>query len=182
MRQAAKIIAILAMVVLVVPVLLYATYDVIAFQSRRPEISNLLAGASQDERAPSPLLTRLVRTSVRGHVSSHVARMLIRDLSISQVCKGTLGWHLTTALWSALVAMHLAENEQIAIFVSRSAVGEGRRGMGTEALARFQRPLSALTLEELATVVAISQAPSVYASSPERLGEYRDRLLGQVRN
>lgn len=183
-RPAAKVAAttIVAVVVLVVSLLSFITYDVVVFQSRRAEISDLSTAASPDERAPSPQLTRLVQASVRGHVSSHVARILIRELSIPQVCKGMLGWHLTSTLWWALVAMHLPENEQVAIFVSRSAMGESRRGMEAEALARFHRTLSSLRLEELATVVAISQAPSIYPSSPEQLGKRRDWLLGQVQD
>jgi membrane carboxypeptidase/penicillin-binding protein PbpC len=77
-------------------------------------------------------------------------------------------------LWRALVALHLSEQTQIALIAARAPMGEHVRGFAAAAEARFGRPLGRLDVRDLATLVAVSQAPSASEAS---LARRRDGLL-----
>ena len=182
MRGLGKIIAVIFLVVAVLPILLFAGYDLTEFQSRRSDIASLISGASADERNPSLATISLVRNSLGGKTSAFAARLLLDKLHIPWVTKGMFGWHATSALWWACVAIHLSEQEQVTIIASHSYMGNARYGFSTESTARFNKPLSSLSTAEIATVVALTKAPSLYASSPERLAQRRDWLLSTLSN
>jgi membrane carboxypeptidase/penicillin-binding protein PbpC len=167
---------------LVLPVSLFIGYDLSAFQSRKAEISTLLSQATHDERQLSPQMSGLVRVSTGGNTTTLSARILIEELRVPQVGESMFGWHATSLLWWAYCAIHLSEQERLTLIASRSWMGNGRYGYSAEALARFQRPLSSLSLAEAATLVALAHSPSLFASSPERLARRRDWLLRQMQN
>jgi hypothetical protein len=160
-----------------IPTILFATYDVLAFQSRQSEITKIFEAASPDERNPPPLLQKLLEASLGGRTAAYAAKLLTLRLSIPKVPGGQ---HAKSLLWWALVALHFDERQQITLIASLNYMGNNRFGMSTESLARFNRPMSALSRDELATLVAITHSPSWYASSPELLNKRKEFLLTQI--
>jgi len=182
MQRVARIATALLALVLLLLLSLFIGYDLSAFQSRKVEISTLLAQATRDERQLSPRTSNLVRVSTGGKTAALSARILIDELRVPRIGESMLGWHATSLLWWAYCAVHLSEQERLTLIASRSSMGNGRYGYSAEALVRFQRPLSSLSLPEAATLVALTHSPSLFASSPERLARRRDWLLHQMQN
>ena len=180
-KRLVRLIIIVVAAAVAVPPVGFFVYDLVVFQPRLKELDALLAHASAAEREPSTDIQRLVEASNDGHVSTLAARLLVRRLHIPAVVEGEGGWHLTTGLWSTLVALHLPRERQVAVVVSWSYMGNDRYGYSSEAVARYGRSLSVLSLDELATVVALNHAPEWYSSSPERLAKRRDWLLSRIR-
>ncbi len=182
MHYTAKIAAALVALVLVMTLFLFIGYNLPAFQGRKGEIATLISHATPDETHLSPQVANLIRISAGKNISALSARILINELHVPSANEGNLGWHATTLLWWAYSTVHLSEHEQLTLIASRSDMGNGRYGYSAEALARFQRPLSSLSLPEAATLVALTYSPSVYDSSPVRLIRRRDWLLRQMQN
>lgn len=150
--------------ILALPFIGFGVYDVAAFQSRRALIEKMMEAATPDEKSPSPMLKKLIRIAMKNRRSDFAARILINELEVPRIIHGSLGWHATNALWSGLVALHMSEDEQVTIIISRSYMGNGRYGYSAESVSRFGRPLSQLSQEELIALVAITHAPSLYLS------------------
>jgi len=182
MRRAVRVAILMLVVLLALPFIGFGIYDLAAFQSRRTLIEQIVSAASPDERNPSPALKRLVQISMHNRTEVFTARILIQDLKIPLITHGMLGWHATNALWSKLVAFHMSEEEQVTLIISRSYMGNSRYGYFAESTSRFGHPLSELSLEELATLVAISHAPSLYLSSTERLNARKEWLIHEYKN
>lgn len=156
------------------PLVLIGAYDAFVFQPRRAEIAAVLARATPDELSLSPYLRQLIKIDTHDRTTSLAARQLLVELHVP---RGMLGWHVTNALWTCLVALHVPDADQVRIFVSTAYLGNERGGFSAGADAAFHRPLSTLALTELATLVTISRSPSMYRPETERLSEARDRLL-----
>lgn len=182
MQRVARIATALLALVLLLLLCLFIGYDLSAFQSRKVEISTLLSQATRDEKHLSPPVASLVRVSTGGKTAALSARILIDELRVPQVGESMLGWHATSLLWWAYCGIHLSEQERLTLIASRSWMGNGRHGYSAEALVRFGRPLSSLSLPEAATLFALTHSPSLYASSPSQLARRRDWLLRQVQN
>lgn len=178
MRRRLLIVSISTLLAL--PFAAFAVYDLVVFQSQRENIDKLLASASPDERQPTESLRRLFRISLNDHTAAFAARVLIRELPVR--INGTLGWHTTNVLWWGLVALHLSEDEQVALITSRSYMGRHAYGFSAESVARFGRPLGSLTVEEEAALVALCHAPSLYSKEPNLLVMRTEWLLRELHN
>ena len=174
MRRLTDVLIRVLATTLLAAALAFAAYDGYVFQPRRDDIDALLTHAAPDERFPPESLAKLVRLAADGATSAHAARLLMLELPVPRLAEGTAGWHLTGMLWRALVALHLSEQTQIALIVARAPMGEHLRGFAAAAEARFQRPLGQLGVGELATLVAVSQAPSAAGAG---LARRRNLLL-----
>lgn len=182
MQFTARITAALLALALLLPLSLFICYDLSAFQSRKGEIAALISQATPDETHLSPQVAHLIRVSTSGTTATLSARILIDELHVPRAGASMLGWHATNLLWWVYCTIHLSEQERLTLIASRSDMGRWRYGFSAEAVARFQRPLSSLSLAETATLVALADNPSVFGSSPERLVHRRDWLLSQVQH
>ena len=178
--RSSRYLLILACTAFAISLILFEAYDAFAFQPRQAEIAALLGNTPREEMNAAPDLRRLLLVSLNGHTASVAARQLLTDLPVPRVTRGMLGWHVTWALWTVLVALHMSESDQLRIFISTANLGDGYRGFPAASEAIFQRRLSKLSLPELATLVAMSHAPSLYSTSPDRLAERRDWLLAKI--
>jgi hypothetical protein len=155
-----KTIFVTVSILIITPVMLFAGYDLLAFQPQRPRIEALIAGAAEDERSPPRELVTLVRTSMRGKVSMQATRVIVSDLPAPHVAHGMLGWHLTNLLWIPLVKLHISDHDQISLLLARADMGNGVTGYSAAARFYFHKGLSKLSTEETAKLVAIGKAPS----------------------
>ena len=171
-------------VIVLVPLLCFAYYDLTEFQPRRDEIAKVIADAHPDERSPPAMLRRLQLTEYRGDLSWGAARLLLYTLDVPDKWLRGSNWHMHGALWWVLVRVHLSEQEQMAIHCSRTFLG--RRSYGFEAGARayFERPLDQLTDAQLATLVVVARWPSRWnrPGDFDEIAAPRDRLLAHTRS
>lgn len=171
MHRLPKALLWLGGVVLALPFLAFAAYDVAVFQPRQPEVLSLLAGASPAEQSPPETLRRVLLVSYSDRLSVEVSKLLIRQLKVVPPRGGNIRWHATGAAWQALVALHLTEREQTTLFLTLSPMGDGIRGFSAASPAVVGVPLGEVSLEQGARLVEVSQAPARYLANPARLAQ-----------
>lgn len=169
--------AVAAPALILPPLLMFAGYDVLVFEPRQAQIRMLASPMMHDRRELTPLVSALVQRSYRGDVAAGAAELLIDRLQVHHVMKGEAGWQATHALWSALVSVHLSEDERVALVASGAYMGDGHYGFEAEAIARFGMPMSKLSADQAATIVALLHAPGLYQEAPAQLARRRDWLL-----
>ena len=75
-RYLIKGLAALTALLLLLPTLLFLSYDLFAFQSRRAEIAAILSKATLDERTMTPEAIQLVHISHHGRTAAFASRIL----------------------------------------------------------------------------------------------------------
>lgn len=163
------------------PFAILAAYDLAVFQPRYPAIRHLIETAAPDERTPSPQVSRAIHALPSLNLSAYVSRLLLQKFDFPK-SESPIRWHLSGALWWALVALHLSENEQLTLLLSLSYMGNSTSGFSAAAQAIFHAPLNSLTLEQAAKLAVISKAPSAYLESPERLARVHAALMSRLQN
>ena len=181
MRSIVSVLIVFLGALIAVPVAYVGAYDLFVFQRHIPEVQRLIEVADQDERTPSPLVARVIRAGVSQHLSAQVSRLLLQRFN-PPASQSQLQWHFTSALWWALVALHLSDQDQSTLYLSLSYVGNGVTGYGAASKAQFGVSLNSLSLEQVATLSAISKAPNAYLESPERLARARIAIIKRVQS
>lgn len=157
------------------PLVAYAAYDLTQFQPRRSEIDAILQRAAPQDRSPPEQVVRMLKVSEQRYGPSvYAARLLGQELNAVPPRGSMLGWHINSALWWSLVSLHLTEEEHIAAFLSLAPTGKDRKGFTTTALALYQRQPAELSLAEVATIMALIRQPSAQG---EKLEQLREMLL-----
>jgi hypothetical protein len=168
--------------VLLLPILAFFTYDALVFQPRQSAIQALLDQAPPEDRNPPALIRRYIQASHDSAISrnSYVARLLLLQFDDVRG-KGTLRWHLSSALWAFLVSLHMSTDKVFALY---STLPYNGKDYGLSALSQrmYAKPLSALSETEAATVVAVLSGPSYYLREKGRLEQRRDTLLARDRD
>lgn len=154
------------------PLLAYAAYDLTQFQPRRNEINAIVQQAAPQDREPPEQVVRMLKVSEqRNGPSVYAARLLGQELNAVSPHGSMLGWHINSALWWSLVRLHLTEQEQTTVFLSLAPTGKDRKSFTTTALALYQRQPAELSLAEVATIMALIRQPSAQGEKLERLRE-----------
>ena len=167
--------------IVLIAVLVFTAYDVKSYQSRKDGINSLLLAASQDEINPPPVVTQLVKETVNGKITWQATRLLIEKFGINSNVR-TLQQHANSLIWYSLVSLHLSEQEQMTVFLSQVYTGIEKRGLSAASESMFHKPLSSLSLEQIATLAIITKGPSYYAKKPESLEKARASLLSRISN
>lgn len=143
--------------VVLTPILFLALYDLTAFQPHAAAVAAIIADADPENADPPPLVRELLLAAYAGKsgLAAPVARQLLMDKGHVRMRE----WHMTFFLWSHLVCLHYSEAEIAAVFAARAYVGAGQYGLNAAALARFAKPLSQLSPEEAAEIIAITWSP-----------------------
>jgi hypothetical protein len=150
----------------------------ISFESHRFEMMSLVQTADPAYRPLPQPVHDLLLFSLRGNTSSAAARLLIREFDAWPTDKGGAAWTIAYATWSSLVALHLSEQDRLAIIARLAPTGGGHFGLKQTADALFDRPLSDLTLEEAGLLIVLTRGPGLY-DAPQRLSSERDRFLSR---
>lgn len=142
-------------------------------------IDALIDHASPGDRSLPAPVSGLLRTSLHGGTCSYAARLLIGELVGEPKARyGMLGWHATFGSWSILTCVHLSDEDRTTLIASLAPTGGGGRGLSATAHAMYGRPLLQLTLSEAASVVALTQNPSL-RTQPARLAQSSRILLAR---
>jgi hypothetical protein len=81
--------------------------------------------------------------------------------------------------WDWLVKLHLDKGERLAILDSSLPTGEGRFGLTDSSRALYCKPLSALTDEEAAELIALVMQRGL-SKRPSQLVTQAGKLLGKL--
>lgn len=182
MHRIAKAFLYVLVLLIAVPIASFLAYDFLVFQPRSSDIQRLIQDAAPEERNPTPLVSRVIRPGITQHLSGQVSRLLLHELNVLPSPSSQSQWHLTGAIWWALVEIHLSDREQMTLFLSLSYMGNNIRGFAAASEAVFKTPLRSLSLEQAATLAAISKFSSSYPDNPGRLARVRDAVVERVQN
>ena len=158
---------------LLMPLAALLTFDLLWFTPRLEQVRSLVAAASPEDRSPTPLIERMVRASEPSGLRSQVARIILTQ-SEPHFRPAMLWWHSAGWLSMQLLRVHSSDRELMAIYCSRIGVGEGAYGLSAAAILLFQKPLSALSRDEAASVAAYPFAPAAFRLDRSRLVPRRD--------
>lgn len=163
--------------ILLTPIAFVVLYDLTAFQPHTALMTAIIANADPENADPPPLVREMLLANYAGKsgLAVPVARLLLMDTGHTRM-RG-LEWHMTFLLWSHLVSLHYSEAQIAAIFASRAYTGAGRYGLNAAALARFAKPLSRLSPEEAAEIIAITWGPPTMLADADALDRRRDIIL-----
>ena len=161
--------------VVLTPVLCLALYDFTVFQPHAAAIASIIAHADPEDADPPPLVREMLLAAHGGKsgLAVPVARNLLKDKGHVRMSE----WPMTFFLWSHLVCLHYSEAEIAAAFSSRAYVGAGRFGLNAAAQARFEKPLSRLSSEEAAEIIAITWSPPLMLADPAALERRKTIIL-----
>src|SRR5262245_35871064 len=164
LRLIVKVIAGVLALVLIALLLGFIAWDVLYFQPQRPQIAQLIASATEEERNPPETIVRLVREETDHRIAYRAYFVLVGDpTNPTNYTRTTMAaWNMRGLLWWTCVWLHLSEREQITLIVSRSYMGLGMRGFSAGSQAIFNRPLASLSLEEAATLVTIPHCANCF--------------------
>jgi hypothetical protein len=176
MGRIAKLFAYFLALLLALPVVMFAAYDLLVFQPYKADIRHLLDRAAADERAPGPIVVGAARASLSQHISAHTSRLLMDQINAVRSPDRALQGMLHNSLWWALVALHLSDQEQNTLFLSLAHLGAKEAGFSAASRAMFHAPLNALSIEQAATLAAVSKSP-YYLKNPERLARARAAIM-----
>ena len=183
MPRLPKALAWLVASLVAAPLLAFGAYDAFVFQPRVPEIRSLVAKATTDEKFPPNQLQQVIRVAFHEQgLSSYVARLLIRELKAIPAQGGNLRWHLESSVWWALTQIHLSEDERTTLYLELSNMGNAGQGFSAASVAIVGTPLSAVALEQAATLVTVAKGPTYYLGSPERLARQSALLVQRAKS
>ncbi len=161
----------------------FVGYDLLEFQPHMANIRNLIAKAAPSEQAPPNTLVRVVHVAhPEPALSAYVARMLIHELDAVPKAGGMGYWHLKSAIWWALVLLHLSGEERLALFLALSYMGPTGQGYANASMAVAGTRLEGLSLDQAARLVSFARSPSRFVDDVEKLERRSAELLEQVRS
>jgi hypothetical protein len=178
MKRFAKVLAALLAMLLLLPVFAFLGYDALVFLPRRDDIEAVLASADPQDRTPPPNIRLYIAAMhKRGASTSAVVARQLHARFLPR--KDMLRWHMRGILWERLVSLHLSQDEIIGLYSTLAYNGQGH-GLNALSHRLFAKPLSALSDQEAATVVAYTWGPTYYANHPDLLEARRDKLLSEI--
>jgi len=179
MKRLAKILAAFVAALILLPLFAFLVYDALVFWPHRDDIQAILLDADPLDRSPPPKIRTYIQAQHQqgGSPSAMVARQLHSRFLTRE---GMLRWHIRGLLWEQLVSLHLSQDEILGLYSTLVYNGQGH-GLNALSNRMFAKPLSSLSDQEAATVVAYTWGPSLYAHHPDRLQVRRDKLLSSVR-
>lgn len=176
MRKALRLSLVALSFALAAPFVAYVAYDLMYFQPHRAHIAALIDDASPQEKEPPPHIVGLLHASLGNGTAVYASRLLIGELRVVPERHSMTQWHLHGVLWWSLTYLHFSEPERVTIILALAPTGHKRRGVAKTAEALYGVALSDLSLEQAATIIALTKVPG-YADHPKSLERLRDQLL-----
>ncbi|OQA30699.1 MAG: Penicillin-binding protein 1A [Betaproteobacteria bacterium ADurb.Bin341] len=178
-----KLLLISAALLVATPFLALAVYDLTVFQPRMPEIRALLAKSEASEISPPESLLKVLRVAHPKGTGSRVAGLLLYKLDVyPNENVGTFRRQLASTVWSALLGMHMSEQECITLFLNLSYMGNQTTGFAKASEKIVGVPLDKVSIEQAARLMTVSKSPSAYLGSPERFNRFSESLATRAKN
>ena len=182
MKSILKIIAVLTIVIGLLPVSFFFAYDFLYFQPRMTEIKSFITFASGEEKNLSVTATKLLEIEFRNKEYIYASKLILHKLNPASTRQNNLYQHFESAIWSGLIKFHLSIKEQQIIIATQSPMGNNIIGFSAAAEYLFNKKLTSLSAQELATIIALTRAPGAYSLSEDHLNRRRDFLLKELSN
>jgi len=166
--------------VISVPFLAILVYQIAAIAPNVQVFSQLVDSANPEDKEPPITIRELIKVSHQSPSSPtmHVSRLLMVQYSTYRE-RGTLSRIFESAAWLIWTEFYFSEDEIMSIFCTLSYNGEGQ-GVNALSTSRFGKPLSQLSVDESAEIVAILRGPSYVTKSQARLDSTKAMLLGRL--
>ncbi|NBQ69725.1 MAG: hypothetical protein EBU46_13240 [Nitrosomonadaceae bacterium] len=181
MKRILKVIGMAVLLIVLSPFLLLGGYLVVVCVPKLNDIGVRIEASSIEDRNASENTRKLIKASIGDdfRLYSYVASQLMYKYQREK--DGFVkARHFQWVGWLTFAELFLNDDEIYALFSASIYNGSGH-GLNELALRLFSKPLSELTFEQLAEVVAVTKAPSYMLARPERLQAARDTLLKKVR-
>lgn len=156
-------------------------YDELYFLPHRVAMRKILEQSDYEDKYPPKTVRQLIDASYKngGSLSSSVARLLMYRYRGDENQDRVLISNVKMILWRVLISLNFQSDDLYSYYCILSFNGSG---YGASELSKrlYSKPLSALSAEEAATVIAILWYPSQSQSNSERVIGYRDKLLNRL--
>lgn len=173
--------ALLAVVsaLLLAPVIYLLAYFSIEIYPQLEEIDAMLVAEPEHTSPPPGLYQLALRAETKQGILNYVSKALAHRSAGERESVGA--WQLRMMRWYFAVSALYSEHEQFVLWLELAPFERGR-GLNAASLYFFGKPLSRLTEEELAALVAMVRSPSVFRPGSERSKERVRFLLSQPRS
>ncbi len=177
MKKILKFFAVAVIAVLLTPILILAGYITFVCAPKLDDIFLKIEQSSYENKNTSEVTRSLINASTDGgyFLKGHVAGQLMNEYR-----RGNNGVvphrHFQWVGWYAFSELFFDEDDTFTLFSTLVYNGSGH-GLNELAMRIFYKPLSELTAEQTAEVVAVTRAPSYFLGKRERLESVRDMLI-----
>jgi len=174
-RFVIKLIAALAASLVGVGVLFVGFYELHDFWPYLPAMKSIYESMAPEDKEPPQNVQDFVGKAEGNVVDHFVARRLLYE---TKGPERMLLWHYHSSMWGLLLPFHFTKKERIAFYCHYLPYEKGN-GFGAASQYYFGRSPDKLSVDELATIVAIGRSPRGNSPSqhPERLQTAKQRLL-----
>lgn len=166
-------------------------YYVTEIRPYKPIIEEILAKADPENRNPPDNIVAMIDSEfwcedgdgTKSMLDPHYCHSrLMKSARLSRVIpkrdeKRGLDRHLLETMMTFTLMDGLSETEKNALIAELSYVGYEKKGFNHFSKEHFNKPLSELTIEESAVVIAVLRGPSYYLPQPDLLQESANHLL-----
>lgn len=151
----------------------------VSFLVHLSELKSLAAQGQEIKASANPAFYKLaVLGETKDRIRSYALRQAYWSLVAEKEHGSTLSSHLNNLLWLASSHIHLNEDEVFGLWVECSLYGCGH-GLMDASNKYFRKPINALTVEELAGLVALVKSPAMFAPGTTRGEERKLMILGK---
>jgi len=138
-----------------------------------------VAAASPGERSPPESIARVLRSAYGKEIRFSAARILVNQSPPYPQPRSQLRRQFVELAIGVLIPLHLSQAEITTLVLAQTSMGPDVHGFNSASVRYFGVPLERASAVEAATLVAISYAPLVYLSSPDRLAKRTQHLLSR---
>lgn len=151
-------------------VIVLTVYYTKSYLPQRDNILSVIQHSSYEEQNLSTPARKLLLNLIEDRSCLMPARSLIYKLDVEHPIGGMLGQHLSMLFWSVFVCQDFNEQQRLAIVASHWPYFSQLNAQGLTVAANYlyQQPLSELSIEQLAHVVACSRGEFVCIRESKR--------------
>ncbi|MDQ7050218.1 MAG: transglycosylase domain-containing protein [Enterobacterales bacterium] len=133
-----------------------------------------------DFKGVARAVVHLLTTGTKGQGASTITMLVARNYFLSREKRFSRKFTEMFVAWK--LESELSKNEILEIFLNKIEFGHRTRGIGAAAEVYYGKPLSELSLAQLATLAGIPKGQSIYnpISRPDRALKRRTHVLGRM--
>jgi Transglycosylase len=164
-----KLTLIVSFILLCLPFVLIAGYDIFYFQSK---LQTTLDSANTATQTFSPSFIKLA--------DIHYGRYLPAIVAITLDATSPQRNNIRIYINSKLLDFHLTRAEQLKIVASKMYLGKNYYGFQDAAIGMYNKPFQSLSAEETAKLITLYKSSNYYLKHPEKHLEATERLLAHA--
>ena len=175
MLKVIRITAFILILIVLVPIIVAVSYEIIVFYQYKSNLDEIITQTHPLHRNPPETAYNLaVLSEGKERIKSYAAQILLCEFSLDK--NEVLVWPLDYASWTILIGIIYNEKEIFTLWCHIAPYEEGR-GLNRSAIYRYNKDLNQLSLEELATVIALVKAPIHFSKNSEKLNKRVNDLI-----